>query len=462
MKVIPIFLLFANLFFQGAGQNRDSIIADLVRLQLTPTEIGMPVGEAVSQKIGLNGGKMISADNRIEIIIPAGALSTETLISIQPITNTADGGIGKSYNLEPSGIQFRKPVQITLHYTKDELEGNSPQLMNITFQDEKGVWYGLKKFKLDTSAKTIIGDINHFSDWGLSWGVILKAAKSRVKVSKTVDIILFFLPISDDDHDHVLHSEAQYGILGEKYDNPRIWSVNGIHHGDDINGIIKEEENFLVGNLVIYEAPATVPDINPVEISLKIKGAKSGTGDEKVVLVIKCKIIIYDSQYKVFMESEIKSGAGTILGILTYSDTGSFIISMEGKKTRLVDIKNNNDHFNYKGKCRIQLVSTGSGIIHVTGIKNLNVTPAKLPQQPYSIVEIQFVESNLVYTVLNISCTDRKGNTTTTNTSAYFTPMSAFPSILKFEGKEEEQIIYKIGKKGGEVYFILKVKQLKD
>ena len=32
-------------------------------------------------------------------------------------------------------------------------------------QDDKGQWYGLKKFTLDTVAKTISGNINHFSTW---------------------------------------------------------------------------------------------------------------------------------------------------------------------------------------------------------------------------------------------------------------------------------------------------------
>ena len=32
-------------------------------------------------------------------------------------------------------------------------------------QDDKGQWYGLKEFTLDTVVKTITGNINHFSVW---------------------------------------------------------------------------------------------------------------------------------------------------------------------------------------------------------------------------------------------------------------------------------------------------------
>ena len=73
--------------------------------------------------------------------------------------------MGKAFRLEPIGIEFLQPVQLVFHYSEKEMEEGSPQLMGIAFQDEKGVWYGLRDFKLDTVAKTITGNITHFSDW---------------------------------------------------------------------------------------------------------------------------------------------------------------------------------------------------------------------------------------------------------------------------------------------------------
>ena len=52
-----------------------------------PTAVGTPVGTLVSQTIGPNGGSIVSDDGVAEVIIPANALSANTTIGIQSITN---------------------------------------------------------------------------------------------------------------------------------------------------------------------------------------------------------------------------------------------------------------------------------------------------------------------------------------------------------------------------------------
>ena len=60
----------------------------------TPTAVGTPMGVSNSATIDATGGTIFSADGRLEIIIPANALSASTTISIQPITNTIPQGCG--------------------------------------------------------------------------------------------------------------------------------------------------------------------------------------------------------------------------------------------------------------------------------------------------------------------------------------------------------------------------------
>src|SRR2546423_14480508 len=84
------------------------------------TGFGTPDGKLVSKQIGTMGGTIISGDGRIELIFPPEALTINTTIRIQPTTNNAPNGTGKAYSLEPSGIQFKKPVQIIFHYTDEE------------------------------------------------------------------------------------------------------------------------------------------------------------------------------------------------------------------------------------------------------------------------------------------------------------------------------------------------------
>src|SRR2546421_3484509 len=91
--------------------------------------IGIPDGKSISKEIGSAGGTIISDDGRIELIFPVEALTTSASISIQPTTNHAPNGTGKAYWFEPTGIQFKKPVQIIFHYTDEESETCPPDLM---------------------------------------------------------------------------------------------------------------------------------------------------------------------------------------------------------------------------------------------------------------------------------------------------------------------------------------------
>src|SRR4030095_591520 len=89
--------------------------SDSVKMQIAKlsdsTGFGTPDGKLISKEIGADGGQIASEDGRVELIFPPGSLAKNTIISIQPRTNLAPNGVGKSYWFEPSGIQFQKPVQ---------------------------------------------------------------------------------------------------------------------------------------------------------------------------------------------------------------------------------------------------------------------------------------------------------------------------------------------------------------
>src|SRR5882724_2188023 len=81
------------------------------------TAVGTPIGSPVTKTIGTAGGTIISADGRAELNIPAGALSSDLAISIQPITNECPNGIGIAYDFLPNGTKFLIPATFTFHYT---------------------------------------------------------------------------------------------------------------------------------------------------------------------------------------------------------------------------------------------------------------------------------------------------------------------------------------------------------
>ncbi len=103
------------------------------------TGSGTPDGKLVSKEIGAAGGSIASEDGRVELIFPGEALTANTNISIQPITNKRNAS-GKASQLEPSDTQFKIPVKIIFNYTDDEAETCPQDLKGFALQNHKGKW----------------------------------------------------------------------------------------------------------------------------------------------------------------------------------------------------------------------------------------------------------------------------------------------------------------------------------
>jgi len=132
-KIIAFISLFISLTASAQNDATDDTTA-------TPaiTETGKANGKISEMKMNKDGGTLVSGDGNLELIIPSGALSKKTTISIQPITNMVPNGNGQAYRLEPSGIQFQKPVQLVFHYDEEESKDSMQLLMGIAMQDDKG------------------------------------------------------------------------------------------------------------------------------------------------------------------------------------------------------------------------------------------------------------------------------------------------------------------------------------
>ena len=460
MKKIFVFFFSLLTMLAHAQDNRN--IKDSFLFE--PTAIGEADGEKNSIIIDKEGGRLISADKKIELVFPEGAITTKTTISIQPVTNTSIDGIGKGYDLEPAGTQFQIPVQLIFHYTDKDMEDGSPQLMAIASQNEKGIWYVLREIKLDTVSKTIAGSIKHFSAWALTWGFSLRPEKTRVKVSKTVDILAIPKPIDAENKDQKL--EVYHGIFGPEAENPIGWYANVVLNGDADNGTFGNSSYPLLTWRETYKAPAKVPSRNPVEIMLAIVGAENGIDGTKSTLFRRCYIKVYDDDYEVIMESVMISGDKKAWGgIRTATDKGSFIVSLENNKPALINIINNLEVMTNDCKNKILNPTTCTGLLHVAGIKDFKVTPANPPGQPYSTVEIWFVPFPIEFTKSQFLCPPPPGYTqggVSGNDIAGLSMNfgSALPWNIKFLAKDGEQII--VNSKDEEGSLKIRVRKIKD
>ncbi len=139
------------------------------------TDIGTPTGTAVTKNIGGSGGSIVSDDGRIEVDIPAGALSANTNITIQPVTNNCPGGSGFAYDLLPNGTRFAVPATFIFHYADSDVNGTDPYLFFLAVQDSVQQWDVDVYRDVDTIAHTVSFDLNHFSVRSMVAGLLLAA-----------------------------------------------------------------------------------------------------------------------------------------------------------------------------------------------------------------------------------------------------------------------------------------------
>ncbi|HEY5919725.1 MAG TPA: hypothetical protein VIU13_20035, partial [Chryseolinea sp.] len=157
-----IFLVIAIAFCCSEEEPNSSNIPVDYEPAITP--VGTPAGDPVAKTIGASGGSIASPDGVMELVIPAGALTVNTDITIQPITNESPGGIGLAYDLLPDGTTFNKPATLTFRYTDEDINGSLPEFLSIAHQNSDGAWVSdIQNQMLDTDAQKISLDIAHFT-----------------------------------------------------------------------------------------------------------------------------------------------------------------------------------------------------------------------------------------------------------------------------------------------------------
>ena len=418
----------------------------------TLTEIGRPVGEKISQKMNKDGGRLLSPDGRMELIIPPGALSSKTNISIQPVTNVAPGGRGNSYKLEPAGIQFSQPAQIIFHYNQNDFDGSMEALQGISFQDEKGQWYRLKNAALDTINKTISGNITHFSIWATFDYSEIRPAVSRVKVGKKIPLtIVINYPPGDPSaqSNGAADDDLLAGPGNIVHINPT-WKVNGVTGGNSIVGTIIP----LQGNSETFTAPGSVPDRNPVDVTAEANANLTINGVTFHSLKLVSHITIIDNSYEITV---IGYNQQNILQCTISSiDSSTCILQLNSDRSKIQDIQNMNFKITVTGcPCNVRELNPGGNIgpINIVGASRIEVVPANPPQKPYASVTIYFIRNTGTVSGMAIDpCLGQPA------LSLPAMPFPAMPIVLQFDAKDGEQVL----KEGGDEKngFKVKVKRI--
>ncbi len=114
----------------------------------------LPAALASSATIGPAGGSLASADGRLTLLIPAGALSAPTPLSIGAEASDAPQGIGPGYVLSPSTVTFAKPLILRAAYGPDDVAGAGPASLALAFLTG-GTWYSIGGGLLDPGRRAL-------------------------------------------------------------------------------------------------------------------------------------------------------------------------------------------------------------------------------------------------------------------------------------------------------------------
>jgi hypothetical protein len=150
--------------------------------------------------VGAGGGVVQVSDTsspflNAGVVIPAGALSANTVISIGEVdappfpSNLI--GIGAPLHFGPEGLQFAEPVTLILPYKQEDLDNagiSDPNQLDVyTFNTTTQAWEQVQGAKrVDTTNRVVMIDVNHFSIFRLA-----------VLTSSNFNFSGFFPPISD-------------------------------------------------------------------------------------------------------------------------------------------------------------------------------------------------------------------------------------------------------------------------
>ncbi|BDP44029.1 hypothetical protein DAETH_39980 (plasmid) [Deinococcus aetherius] len=248
---------------------------------------GTPTGEATRTTVGPEGGTVTSADGRLKVSIPAGALSSPTEITVQPITSTAPNGKGSAYRLGPEGTTFKQPVGLSFQY--DEAQESSASALVVATQDRQGTWQAKLGTAQDRGANTLTVSTTHFSDWTWAEAYQLDPGQATVKLGQTVKLTLVRCVADettgegDDLIAPLTRTCAPYTLTPFT----RNWAVNGTAGGSAAVGTVSKDEGDVSSGT--YRAPASKPSVNPVAVSVDL--VRNETGKNTLRLISSVQVI---------------------------------------------------------------------------------------------------------------------------------------------------------------------------
>jgi hypothetical protein len=290
--------LFAGTSIPDDGQLTVKVTAGSLDVYDSSTDAGsgdpvitriapLPADIPSQASIGPAGGSIRSADGRLTLKIPAGALATSTSLSIANSANGAPQGVGSGYTVAPGGLSLAKPALLVLNYGPGDTAGSSPGSLGLAFQNG-GKWYVATGGSADTAGRTLTVPLTSTTfpasaRASLSLGTLQDPAQQLLFVSPYESLVMnptkaavlqrggevsFTLWYTGPSSSGVALTLSAPPELLESFVPPGwlySWYVNGVLLGNDAEGYLTE-----TGPGSVYTAPGCIPSANPVLIAVEV------------------------------------------------------------------------------------------------------------------------------------------------------------------------------------------------
>lgn len=236
---------------------------------------GTPDGPVAQAVIGPSGGEIRLEDQRVRLDIPAGALSTNTTISLLPITSTAPGAIGQAVriNADPA-VTFSAPLTLSFSLGVTESAGVETASLGVATLNGQG-YYEKQNATYDPNKRTLSTQLTHFSDWSALAGRQLIPGAASVQTGKTVALSVRWCEEVPADQRPTCRVGANQTCLvaecrrtslpGSLFSN---WAVNGREGGSTQTGTVSPS-----GASGTFTAPSQKPTPDTVAVSVRLSNA---------------------------------------------------------------------------------------------------------------------------------------------------------------------------------------------
>ena len=130
-----------------------------------PTGGGGPAFNMTTQ-----GGTLSLAGGLVQLVVPAGAVAHDTQATAALAANTPASTLlvsGTAVDLEPSGLAFLQPIQLTVHFGSLRLPTGVAAGELRVCMVVGGTWQAVPGSAADGGSQTVTASITHFSTYGL-------------------------------------------------------------------------------------------------------------------------------------------------------------------------------------------------------------------------------------------------------------------------------------------------------